>query len=204
MNELEEKFVLHAAATLKGVKAASLFTHNLQEGKLSELRSYQDKVQAFHKTIAILRQALSEKGLAIRILTRCTRTRQIFVYRPRLLAKLLCEAEVQAYLMEQNYEPIKERPNSEQVERLLDDLCDRFTHSDVFPHELGLFLGYPVADVRGFIEQEGKNYLFSGLWKVYGCPEHALKLFAKYQGCCALCAQEWAKGMSIEEMSVAV
>ncbi len=31
-----------------------------------------------------------------------------------------------------------------------------------FPHEMGLLLGYPVEDVVGFMENNGKNYLYSG------------------------------------------
>lgn len=40
----------------------------------------------------------------------------------------------------------------------------------VFPHEMGLLLGYPPEDVKGFIHNQGKNYLYSGYWKVYDRP----------------------------------
>ena len=36
-----------------------------------------------------------------------------------------------------------------------------------FPHEIGVFLGYPLDDVKGFIKNEGKKYLMIGYWKVY-------------------------------------
>lgn len=36
-----------------------------------------------------------------------------------------------------------------------------------FPHEMGLLLGYPIEDVRGFIEHNGCGCLYSGYWKVY-------------------------------------
>lgn len=36
-----------------------------------------------------------------------------------------------------------------------------------FPHEMGLLLGYPIEDVVGFMEHSGKEYLYSGYWKVY-------------------------------------
>ena len=50
-----------------------------------------------------------------------------------------------------------------------------------FPHELGLFLGYPVEDVEGFIRHNGKNYLYSGYWKVYKDAETKIKLFKNYE-----------------------
>lgn len=49
-----------------------------------------------------------------------------------------------------------------------------------FPHEIGLLLGYPPEDVTGFIENGGKNCLYSRYWKVYGDPEKAKKTFAGY------------------------
>lgn len=36
-----------------------------------------------------------------------------------------------------------------------------------FPHEMGVFLGYPLCDVRGFIENRGDGFVLAGYWKVY-------------------------------------
>lgn len=49
-----------------------------------------------------------------------------------------------------------------------------------FPHELGLFLGYPLADVEGFIHNHGRNYLLCGLWKVYSRVPVAEAAFSAY------------------------
>ncbi len=49
-----------------------------------------------------------------------------------------------------------------------------------FPHEIGILLGYPTEDVLGFIENEGKNYLYTGYWKVYGNVVEAVALFEAY------------------------
>ena len=50
-----------------------------------------------------------------------------------------------------------------------------------FPHEIGLLLGYPVEDVLGFIEHKGKNYLYSGYWKVYEDAASKIKIFEDYE-----------------------
>lgn len=50
-----------------------------------------------------------------------------------------------------------------------------------FPHEIGLLLGYPIEDVIGFIEEKGKNYLYSGYWKVYKDVGAKKKIFAQYE-----------------------
>ncbi len=49
-----------------------------------------------------------------------------------------------------------------------------------FPHEIGIFLGYPVEDVQGFMKNHGKDYLYCGYWKVYSNVERAKKMFDMY------------------------
>lgn len=51
---------------------------------------------------------------------------------------------------------------------------------DGFPHEIGVFLGYPLDDIIGFIENSGKEYLLCKYWKVYRNPERAKYLFDTY------------------------
>lgn len=50
-----------------------------------------------------------------------------------------------------------------------------------FPHEMGLLLGYPLEDVEGFIKNEGKNYLYTGYWKVYDNLAEKVSLFRKFE-----------------------
>lgn len=49
-----------------------------------------------------------------------------------------------------------------------------------FPHEMGLLLDYPTEDVEGFIKSRGKDFLYSGYWKVYGNVPYKLRLFQKF------------------------
>ena len=46
-----------------------------------------------------------------------------------------------------------------------------------FPHEMGVFLGYPLCDVKGFIENDGDKYKIAGYWKVYGDAYNTKRLF---------------------------
>jgi hypothetical protein len=52
-----------------------------------------------------------------------------------------------------------------------------------FPHEVGLFLGYPADDVLGFVKHKGRNYKLCGYWKVYGDVERAKASFRQYDKC---------------------
>lgn len=49
-----------------------------------------------------------------------------------------------------------------------------------FPHEIGLLLGYPAEDVAGFVKNHGKNFLYTGYWKVYGDLKKSLETFEGY------------------------
>lgn len=48
------------------------------------------------------------------------------------------------------------------------------------PHEIGIFLGFPVKDVKEFIYGEKNNCLLCGYWKVYYNLEEAKRIFALY------------------------
>jgi hypothetical protein len=60
----------------------------------------------------------------------------------------------------------------------LERLKERFSHLG-FPHEIGIFLGYPPEDVWGFIMNEGRNFLCCRHWKVYHNEEQARVLFRR-------------------------
>ena len=92
-----------------------------------------------------------------------------------------------------------EEPEEENVARLL----RRLTACPCFPHEIGLFLGYPLEDVRGFMENCGRNYRLCGCWKVYGDPEAALRCFARYRKCARLYLQRYTEGHSLSRLTVA-
>ena len=46
-----------------------------------------------------------------------------------------------------------------------------------FPHEIGVILGYPLEDVKGYMENGGQKCLLNGYWKVYNNPEEAKRKF---------------------------
>jgi len=63
-----------------------------------------------------------------------------------------------------------------ELENLLSHLANRFNNCK-FPHEIGVFLGYPPEDVRAFIEKKGRDYLCCRYWKVYHNEKSAREIF---------------------------
>ncbi|MBR0050680.1 MAG: DUF3793 family protein, partial [Firmicutes bacterium] len=80
--------------------------------------------------------------------------------------------------------------------------AEKAAGQQTFPHEIGLFLGYPPGDVNGFIQEGPRCAKCTGYWQVYGDEEKALKTFERYRKCTdAYCAQV-SCGRSLERLTV--
>lgn len=179
-----EQFIHHCAPTLAGHKAGSLFCWRAAGGDLNQW-------------VAALRRDLAPKGLVIRELCRCDQARQVYVYRPAMLEALLQKPEVIRFLEGLGYH------SPHHLESVLDQLFVRFQTWSVFPHEVGLFLGYPLKDVQGFMEHGGRNYLLKGPWKVYGEAEMGRRRFDLYLKTRRVYLQCYKNGISISRLTVA-
>lgn len=99
------------------------------------------------------------------------------VYREDRLRQILQQTEYQKFLEKEGYGDFE---LTEMLE-ILSLRFSRYQRQNVgFPHEMGIFLGYPLADVKGFIDHKGKNFLYQGYWKVYENVEERKKLFSVY------------------------
>lgn len=66
---------------------------------------------------------------------------------------------------------------------LVAELCRRIGKNDSFPHEIGLFIGYPAKDVAAFMGIVNLPFTCQGPWKIYGDPSRSLAL-AEQHRCC--------------------
>ena len=66
---------------------------------------------------------------------------------------------------------------SRNVEEVIKKLKLRLYENPCFPHEIGLFLGYPAQDVKEFIINKGQNCKFCGVWKVYSNEQESIRIF---------------------------
>ena len=72
-----------------------------------------------------------------------------------------------------------------------------------FPHEIGVFLGYPLGDVEGFIANRGRNFTCCGCWKSYGDPDAARRHFAQLNKCTAVYLRLFHSGTPVLKLAVA-
>ncbi len=82
------------------------------------------------------------------------------------------------------------------------ELIRRLLYSEKFPHEIGVFLGYPPKDVRGFMNSPNEGVKCIGCWKVYDNQKEAERLFEKYNICSAIYCRELRRGKAIDYLTV--
>lgn len=150
----ERSILSQCAPTLAGVKMGSLvkFDSEVCDSALGILASY----ESMDVGTKILRSAGSYLCL---------------VYNREMLAHSLSDDNVKSFLVSVGY------PQDLTVSDALDILAERMSIG--IPHEVGIFLGYPLCDVEGFLRHRGRNYKCIGCWKVYGDVESAQRMFGR-------------------------
>ena len=181
---IEKCLIEHCAPTLASLKAANLFNACCEEEENIDLQ------------ISMWNQLMNPKGVKLLALRSRGNRSLVYVYREKQLVRNLNRPGVARFLKKYGYE------NTE-PEQCLALLKKRFEAAEAFPHEIGIFLDYPLGDVIGFIQNGGQNYKCSGCWKVYEDEEKAQKLFIKYRKCTDIYCQKLKEGTSILRLTVA-
>ncbi len=181
-----ETIIRHCSPTLAGLKTGSLF------GSVFESR------EAMYREIRGLNRILGGKGLRVMPLQWNAETHRalIYMYRPSRLEADFQDHTCGDLLRDAGY-------TGKSCNRCIARLIRRLQECEEFPHEIGLFLGYPPEDVSGFIRYGSRACKCVGYWKVYGDEQKALRIFARYKKCTDLYLRQLRCGKSIEQLAVA-
>lgn len=155
---LEQQIAYQCAPVLLDIKPANLL--------IIDNTDWEDVKKIFWKTdIEMEKLEMRKKKI------------MVFLYRREELQEYLFSSQIRYFLKQNGY-------LSKSLEGMIAYLKRKYmlyqTKNIEFPHEVGVFLGYPLDDVKGFMENKGKNYLLSGYWKVYNKEFHQDKLFHYY------------------------
>lgn len=134
----EKTLAYFCAPALAGIKPSNLVS--LQKAEIPDVHA---QVMRFNETFSGI-------GICAEILCECDKRALVILYRPALLEKTLAQPEIRQLLARYGY------AESLSLEEKLSVLKEHLTHSE-FPHEIGAFLGYPAADIDGFIRCHGKG-----------------------------------------------
>lgn len=181
---MESYLIAHCSPTLAGLKSANIFNYSFTSIKHLSMQLQQ------------CASMLRPKGVSIRVLRLSGKTALIYVYRGSRVQEELMRQGVFDFLSKYGYE-------TEPLSDCLSLLSRRISSHMEFPHEIGLFLGYPLDDVKGFIENKGKNSCCSGCWKVYYNECEAKKQFARFEKCRRIYCDLFACGRSVLQLTVA-
>jgi len=179
----EEMLISFCSPTLAGLKTGNIF--NCTRENFADLKR---DIRSYNKRF-------SKKGIRILPLKTQEKSSLIYVYRPAKLKKDFLDEKVSSLLESKGY---NSKNPSECVAKLIKNLKP---HNE-FPHEIGLFLGYPPEDVKGFIENRGENAKATGCWKVYHDREGAEKLWEKYRKCSKIYKDRFHGGYTLEKLTI--
>lgn len=178
---LEVKIANQCAPVLAGVKPSNML--------VLENKHIRDVVRVLEGT-----------GLSWRCLYAGEEKNIWLLYRKEAMEEIVGGKEQMLFLKEWGYK-------EDTLERMLIKFSQRFRQyrkdkNLPFPHEMGVFLGYPMADVKGFIKYEGKNYLYCGYWKVYENVEERKELFRTYEEIRKVFVEEARKGKNLWQITM--
>lgn len=180
---LENEIIKEGAPTLAGIKTGNLFNYRFLDEK--QLRD----------EIRLVNLMINSKGVYITALKRNSNSALLYIFRPQMLEKDLANPKVSHILKKYGYYDYK-------LGACIKHLKKRIEESSCFPHEIGLFLGYPTEDVEQFIEQKGCNFKCCGIWKVYCNEAESMRQFAKFKKCSRVYKEVFLRGRSITQLTV--
>lgn len=162
--QLDYLLAFYSAPALAGIKPANLFSVRGEDaGAVGTLfREYNRRLNA--------------RGISLMILCEYGSYFLVLVYRPSRLWRELREEERRRFLAERGY------LDWNGLDAVLGRLSERCRECRI-PHEIGVFLGYPLEDVAGFIENKGRRCKLCGYWKVYSDEASARECFERFTRC---------------------
>ena len=202
-----ERRIIHwCAPTLAGAKPANLFTFVFEDGPACRSCPADGcrelSRRAFSQALKSCRQRLQPAGIGVDALTVRKNGALLFVYRKDLLRERLQEPLTAAFLMERGYNPFDERgclwEMARRIRRM--DGAARPDGRALFPHEIGLLLGYPYQDVVAFMDNRCDG-VRAGAWMAYDNVEQAQACACRYRRCRYLCEELDRRGVPLEQLA---
>ena len=178
-NSVERRLIIQNAAVLKGKRISGMLFLN-------------------DKELARISMKLHNTNISLIILCTCKKRHLVMVYRAKELEEHLRSKEVSDYLREFGYRRDDFISNLIRLHQRMNGFYNKMKE---FPHEVGVFLGYPICDIKGFLENKGERYLHSGYWKIYGNLEETRKKFLSYDEAREIAIDEFLSGRELESIA---
>lgn len=184
LSDIEVQMALQCAPFISGLKVSNLFI--VQDKDLDYLLSL-----------------LNEMNMSWKILFHGKKKTTLLLYKEEALREYFSDVRVKEVMKNAGYG--RKFVDDENIDMLMEIFCGRYQRymktKRQFPHEMGLFLGYPVEDVEGYLSNNGENSLYTGYWKVYENVEEKFRLFKSFEAAKENIIRFLAQGVSIKNIA---
>lgn len=178
--QFEKILAVHCSPAVFGIKASNLINVSIK------------KIPDIMEQVKNLNDLFNPR-INFKILRKSKDNVLILVYQENKLSEALFSKDNNQYLQEYGYSSM----NS--LDDYINLLSYKIDNCKEFPHEIGVFLGYDLNDIKEF-QKGNKNCLLVGYWKVFSEPEKKKLLFDKYNECRDNVFKLLDKGYKLEEI----
>ncbi len=155
------KIYFNAAPTVKGLKPSTLLNfRNMAHMNLFDIWNKNKDFLKDKLHIKFMELKRSEDGVIV------------LFYNEEMMKNILCENENECFLRDRGFK------NCRAVDFALHDLKMKFR--ETCPDEVGVFLGYPLSDVKMFLTGNTRACKLSRYWKAYTDIPKALVTWEQY------------------------
>lgn len=184
--ECIEKFLIYnASLVISGVKPSATIT--IKKGNEN----------LYDKWIKYGISFLKEIDIQYINLRECSNALIILIYSEEKLSNYIFKEENKRFLRQLGYS------EENDMREYLEILKRRYKEFNC-PHELGIFLGFPLNDVKDFMNCKDKKCLSCGYWLVYNNLQEAQEIFSKYDKVKAHTVNYILSGDSSQEVAYSI
>lgn len=160
-NPILHYFMEKVGATLTGVKPAELINVSING----------ENKRQWEEGKMLLNSCCRFKVIPLRVKNK---KELVFFFHRKALDETLHQRSVLLFLKGLHY------PKEYCLEDYVDFLLEKYQNSS-FPHEIGIFLGYPVKDVLGYLGHPALRLTGIKGWRYYGHGKISIHTYKKYK-----------------------
>ena len=167
------KLLYHLSATLTGIKPVTIMRFKKPEPAFTECsyctRQWQEVSRHFQ----------GQQTLNMRILDHNQRGESMVFYHREACRRLLSISSVKDFMKKRGLIYGGETINA--PDRFIDLCLKEYQQNGSLPVEMGLLMGIPLKDVKGYIKADKRDHILTAGWRIYGQAYPSMALANLYR-----------------------
>ena len=196
-SEFVRTLVCQAGLVIAGHKPAAVFGFTPRAWKAGGEGAHRRKRALSAELLSVYASRTCAYALRLTGLARHADGLMLLAWRPTQVEGLLADADSRAFLAGKG---LPADDAEDLMAALISRLRSYYAGRARFPHEIGLVLGYPLEDVRGFMADGGRGAKVVGRWRCYGNVEAARRRFDELGSRERECRRLYAQGTPVRDL----